>query len=178
MWRRQQLSTSRNFTPASAGAERWPGNPKIRQWDTSWTGGTRPEVCTGSTVNCLKHHTASGLVPCTGRFKNVPGWGALHEAFPTAAWYIAIDDDAYWVQSSFRSFISHFDPDQPHYLGNPFGFDPSHNAHTGMVCAAHFSTALQAWPDPCCDLLRCPSAGDQFEGGQMPHGGEGMILSR
>lgn len=65
------------------------------------------------------------------RYKNIPGWGALHDAFPRASWYISIDDDAYWIMENFRDFIHKFDPDKPKYMGNPYSFSPSRNLVIG-----------------------------------------------
>ncbi len=65
------------------------------------------------------------------RYKNIPGWGALHDAFPGASWYISIDDDAYWIMENFLDFIHKFDPDKPVYMGNPYSFSPSRNLVIG-----------------------------------------------
>jgi len=56
------------------------------------------------------------------RYKNIPAWGALHDAFPNATWYICIDDDTYWFMQPFREFIAGFNADEPLYLGHSIDY--------------------------------------------------------
>lgn len=89
----------------------------------------------------------------THRYKNIPGWRALRDAFPAAKWYVSIDDDTYWLMDNFRRFIARFDPDVPQYLGNPHAFRPSRNLILGGSACHMSGLAVVAPP-----LWRCRDA--------------------
>lgn len=51
--------------------------------------------------------------------KNLPGLKKLYEKYPSADWYMMIDDDTYLLMHNIHNFLSHLDPDEDYYIGNP-----------------------------------------------------------
>lgn len=81
----------------------------------------RQQPCCAACLHCYIRHNTT---PCHAdrRYKNVPGWGALYDAFPNATWYICIDDDAYWFMKPFRDYIAGFNPEEPLFLGHSYDY--------------------------------------------------------
>ncbi|KAL2913544.1 hypothetical protein HK105_207004 [Polyrhizophydium stewartii] len=80
--------------------------------------------------------------------KNLPGYRELYRRFPTADWFIMIDDDTYFMFDNFQEHIKAYDPDEPLYFGAPTNFKD-------------------------CDGVKKFGDGPKFA-----HGGSGIVLSR
>lgn len=59
--------------------------------------------------------------------------GALYESIPEKDWYLILDDDSYLIPQTLVPFLSHFDPNVPHYIGNSVGHFTARFAHGGSV---------------------------------------------
>jgi hypothetical protein len=58
----------------------------------------------------------------TDAHKNLPGFRLLNQKFPTAKWYIMIDDDTYLFKHNLAHFLADFDHTEGHYFGLPSSF--------------------------------------------------------
>jgi hypothetical protein len=56
-----------------------------------------------------------------------------YRTYPDKQWYLLVDDDTFVIQPSLRPLLEHFDPTQPHYLGNAVGDFRARFAHGGSA---------------------------------------------
>ncbi|KAF6826999.1 glycosyltransferase family 31 [Colletotrichum plurivorum] len=71
-------------------------------------------------------------------------WGLeyIYDNLPRKKWYVILDDDTYLVRSSLRLLLAHWNPDEPHYIGNAVGDYKARFAHGGSsVVISHAAAA-------------------------------------
>ncbi|KAJ3106941.1 hypothetical protein HDU97_005222 [Phlyctochytrium planicorne] len=80
--------------------------------------------------------------------KNLPALQILYASYPSAKWYMMIDDDTYVLMNNLIDFLKGRNPNDPHYIGNA-------NVFTG-----------------------CDNVNEFGEGPSFAHGGSGILMSR
>lgn len=57
----------------------------------------------------------------------------LYKTMPNKKWFIILDDDTFVVKSTLKLFLTHLNPELPHYLGNAVGDFRGRFAHGGSA---------------------------------------------
>lgn len=81
--------------------------------------------------------------------KFIMGMELLHERLPGKKWYVILDDDTFVIKPSLELFLSHLDPEKPHYIGNAVGDFRGRFGHggSGVVVSGAAMRKLFARPD-------------------------------
>ncbi|KAH9264082.1 hypothetical protein BASA83_012480 [Batrachochytrium salamandrivorans] len=107
---------------------------------------SNPAPQTGNTDSVVPNESSLGWK--ADAHKNLPGFRELYSRFPSADWFVMLDDDTYMFFDNLQQLVGKLDPELPHYFGSATMF------------------------------LGCDDVKNWGEGPFFAHGGSGIVLSR